>query len=97
MLRITKSRLRFIAESEGGIQDGFDGMRPSFNITGELVLCVVRSLDGLQEMPRGGTYDVKIELPYGEATDIPDHLRAGARFKLQIGSSVIATGEVVEP
>lgn len=97
MMKITKAQVTFVAEADGGIQDGFDGMRPSFNLTGEPVLCVVRSLDGRQEMPRGGTFWVEVLLPYGETTNMPADLRAGAHFTLQIGATVIAHGTVIEP
>lgn len=45
-------------------------------------------------MPRGQAYRVEIDLPYGELTDIQQHLKVGARFRLQVGGVVIGEGEI---
>lgn len=87
-----RAHVRFVPESEGGIQDGFDGMRPSFEVDGELVLCIVKSLDGQMSMPRGGSYQVEISFPY-HLGKYPFPM--GKTFTLRIGSATIATGTVL--
>ena len=96
MIEIPKARIYFLAEAEGGIQEGFAGMRPSFNINGELILCFVYPLDGHERMPRGTSHLVRLELPYGELTNVSSSIMVGAAFHLQLASKVIAKGEILK-
>lgn len=89
MILIRKCEVCFVPRFDGGWWA--DGLRPSFNIDGELVLCFVHS-GGPEKMKPGVPHMVSIELPYY----VPDNLREGQTFKLQDASRVIATGVVVE-
>lgn len=90
MIVIRKCEVRFLPRLDGG--EGWrDGLRPSFNMNGKRVLCVVRSR-GPEVMKPEVTYMVSIELP----DYVPDGLCQGQTFTLQDASRVIATGTVVE-
>ena len=95
MFKIKRAEIYLLSEDEGGTQDGFDGMRPSFNGNGELILCTVTSVDGLGSMPKGNSYIVEIELPYGDATELPSILRTGWAFFLQNGGRVFGYGKII--
>jgi translation elongation factor EF-Tu-like GTPase len=78
---------------EGGMSNpGWSGMMPSFNITGELILCRIEETSGNKELPLGTEHNVFIELPYGEF--YIDSITANAKFLLQLGGRVIGWGTV---
>ncbi len=72
-------------------KQGFSGMRPSFNIGKELIMCTVYSKKE-KFIPLGTPQDVDIELPYGERYS--DIIRPGYKFSLNVGAKVIGQGIV---
>lgn len=87
--------IRLRTEAEGGMpKEGFSGMRPSFRVAGELIMCeVIKDPEG-GTLERGKTYDVRIKLPYGEV--FREHLYVGFRFELNVGGMVIGEGVIKE-
>ena len=74
-------------------KDGFSGMRPSFNLNGEPITSEVVSAVGCQVLDKGARHEVIIALPYGEV--LGDHLGASAKFRLQVGGRLLATGTIL--
>ncbi|UFP94212.1 hypothetical protein [Gloeobacter morelensis] len=92
-------------EEDGHSTPWFSGIRPSFNLNGELITCVVIELTGKEWMPLGHEYEVRIDFPYGdeyldsfkphEREEIMKNFEPGARFFLHVGAKIIAWGVVL--
>lgn len=87
------AQMRLYPESEGGMtRDGFSGMRPSFGVAGELIMCEIFETSGERVMERGASHEVRIHLPYGEM--FKERLPVGYQFKLNVGGKVIGEGVI---
>jgi hypothetical protein len=75
-------------------KEGFSGMRPSFRVAGELIMCEILMGPKGTPMVRGESYEVQINLPYGEM--FREHLHVGDRFELNVGGMVIGEGLITE-
>ncbi|MEK6234024.1 MAG: hypothetical protein N2C14_04875 [Planctomycetales bacterium] len=95
-LQIREAVARFLTESEGNTQEGWDGLRPNFNINGSLITSQIHSLDGHKKMSRGEEFRVSIDLPTGRLEGVTDYLKIGAEFTLQGGSKVYAKGRIIK-
>ena len=91
-MKILDARITWNTEADGGLEEPFSGIQPSFLVAGELIMSRVESRDGIATMKRGSTYEVVITLPYGEK--YATHLHSGMPVRLQVGNRTIGTGTV---
>jgi hypothetical protein len=91
-MRTLEARITWSTEANGCIEAPFSGIQPSLLVAGDLIMSRIESRDGSKEMERGQTYDVLINLPYGE--HYAAHLVLGMEVRLQVGERVIATGSI---
>lgn len=88
------AEIKLNKENEGGMdRDGFSGMMPSFNVNGELIMCKLIYGDINTKILRGQTYNIIIQLPYGER--YKDVINAGYLFNLNIGGRIIGKGKII--
>lgn len=85
--------VKLYTESEGGMpREGFSGMRPSFEVSGELIMCEIITTSGDPTIHRGTIRELRIQLPYGEM--FKEHLHVGYQFHLNVGSKKIGEGRI---
>lgn len=90
-----EAKIRFRNTSDGGLhRNAVSGMQPSFSVSDDLIMCTVNGKDGVEEFILGETYEVTIDLPYGEKYS--DEICKGYFFELNLGGKVIAEGEVLK-
>jgi translation elongation factor EF-Tu-like GTPase len=83
----------FTPTLEGGMQDQyFSGMKPSFNIDGQLIMCSFEVADGSKVIKSGEIRSVVIELPHYQL--VAKYLKVGAKFKLNSGGRVLGSGTI---
>lgn len=93
MLKL-KGEVYFLTTEEGGLlRPPFDGMRPSFSIKGKLITSEMTFANKAEKYELGRQYSVEIALPYGEIYS--SDIKAGLKFRLQVGGKLVARGEVV--
>lgn len=89
------SSVYFLTEDEGGMRNHwFSGMKPSFNIDGNLIMCCFESLNNEEVIESGAHYDLGI-LIY-DSYLVKKKLIPNAKFKLNIGGKVIAYGTIID-
>ena len=89
------AEIRFRTAEEGGMtRNPHSGLKPSFMVNGDLIMCELLKVEGDNEFKRGKTYKTKITLGYGEM--YKQHIHLGMNFTLQTGEKVIANGIVIE-
>jgi len=89
-----KAKLYIYGKNKGGERHPWcSGIRPSFNINENLIMCKVDSKDK-QNMSLNAYHNVIIEIPHGHLVE--DYLKINAKFKLNCGARIIAEGIISE-
>lgn len=76
MLFIPKAEIRVLTNDEGGQQALNDEMRPAFDLNGDLVSGVIRTLDGSFVIPQGTTALISITFPNGDEIGLDEVAKA---------------------
>lgn len=91
---ILEAKIKFLTKKEGGLsRDTVSGIKPSFSVSNDLITSTVYSISDSTFFELGESYDVLIELPYGE--HFLDEIIPNYQFTLNVASKVIATGKVI--
>jgi len=90
-MRIIEATVTWKSEDEGCLEVPCSGLRPHFSVGGDLITSGVYAYEDIME--RSKSYEVEIELPYGEIYD--SELISGLNFRLQAGARVIAEGTII--
>ena len=87
--------VEFICKKNGGLRDyWFNGLKPSFNIDGNLIMCVFESVEQIEVLRSGIHYDLLIEIY--DSYLINDKLTVNSLFHLNCGGEIIANGVIKE-
>ena len=94
MMRLS-ANIVFLYEEEGGMdKDGFSGIRPNFEVAGDLITSEIWSTTEDEIFVRGTHYRVIVHLPYGEV--YRESIDPEMKFTLRQGARILGYGEVVE-
>ena len=71
----------------------FSGMRPSFNINGDLIMCSIEVVSGSEVIKSGEKRVISISLPHDHLVE--ECLKEGASFKLNSGGQILGDGKII--
>lgn len=89
-----ESEILLYSREEGGLsRDGYSGMMASISVDDDLVMSKIIYKEIGTPIKRGENYNVKIELPYGEA--YKDKIYKGYKFTINYASRIVGIGKVM--